>query len=82
MEDLIRHAFMHVDIVGAEVEEGHYDLIGPTGEIILPQDWETVLEPGWTITMRMWPKSHGPAPVATDSPTSKSSYFPTPVLTA
>jgi hypothetical protein len=27
------------------VAEGHYDLIGPNGDIILPQVWETVIEP-------------------------------------
>ena len=35
--------------------EGHYDLIGPNNEIILPGVWETVIEPDWTITMHMWP---------------------------
>ena len=55
MEDLIRQAFLHVDIIGPHVAEGHYDLIGPNGEIILPGVWETVIEPDWTITMHMWP---------------------------
>ena len=55
MEDLIRQAFLHVDIIGLHVAEGHYDLVGPNGEIILPQVWETMVEPGWTVTMHMWP---------------------------
>ena len=55
MEDLIRQAFLHVDIIGPHVVEGHYDLIGPNSEIILPGVWETVIEPDWTITMHMWP---------------------------
>ena len=55
MEDLIRQAFLHVDIIGPHVAEGHYDLIGPNQEIILPGVWETVIEPDWTITMHMWP---------------------------
>ena len=55
MEDLIRQAFLHVDIIGPHVAEGHYDLIGPANEIILPGVWETVIEPDWTITMHMWP---------------------------
>ncbi|KUJ18926.1 uncharacterized protein LY89DRAFT_582316 [Mollisia scopiformis] len=54
MEELIKHAFLHVDAIGPDVQEGCYDLIGPDGEIILRQDWETRLEPGWSITMRMW----------------------------
>jgi hypothetical protein len=55
MEDLIKKAFLHVDIVGPHVVEGHYDLIGPDNEIILPQAWERVIQPGWTIMMHMWP---------------------------
>jgi hypothetical protein len=55
MEDLINQAFLHIDIIGPHVAEGHYDLVGPNGDIILPQVWETVIEPDWTITMHMWP---------------------------
>src|SRR5882757_3982030 len=55
MEELIRQAFMHVDVIGPHVLEGHYDLIGPNGEIILPQVWETMIEPDWSISMHMWP---------------------------
>ncbi|KAI1421219.1 hypothetical protein F5Y12DRAFT_40449 [Xylaria sp. FL1777] len=38
-----------------EVQEGHYDLLGPDGSIILPQAWEQIIQPGWNITMHMWP---------------------------
>ncbi|KAL4955063.1 hypothetical protein BDW69DRAFT_129608 [Aspergillus filifer] len=55
MEELIKQAFLHIEVIGPHVAEGHYDLIGPNGDIILPQVWETVLEPDWTITMHMWP---------------------------
>jgi hypothetical protein len=55
MEELIRQAFLHVDGIGPLVAEGHYDLIGPNGEIILPQVWETMIEPDWSISMHMWP---------------------------
>ncbi|MCJ1259769.1 hypothetical protein MMC24_007608 [Lignoscripta atroalba] len=73
MEDLIRQAFLHVEIIGPHVAEGHYDLVGPNGEIILPQVWETMLEPDWTITMHMWPMpepkpEEPPAPPAEDPP--------------
>lgn len=62
MEDLIRQAFVNIDPVSHHVREGHYDLIGPTGEIILPQVWERVIEPDWAITMELWPfeKREGP----------------------
>ncbi|KAL4919404.1 hypothetical protein BDW62DRAFT_45434 [Aspergillus aurantiobrunneus] len=55
MEELIKQAFLHIEVIGPHVAEGHYDLIGPNGDIILPQVWETVLEPDWSITMHMWP---------------------------
>lgn len=30
-------------------------MIGPEGEIILPQVWEQYVEPDMSITMHMWP---------------------------
>ncbi|TPR05530.1 Phosphatidylinositol 3- and 4-kinase family protein [Aspergillus niger] len=71
MEELIRQAFLHIEIIGPHVAEGHYDLIGPNGDIILPQVWETVIEPDWTITMHMWPipeKPKTPEPAAPPEP--------------
>lgn len=55
MEELIKQAFSHVDVIGPHVQAGHYDLIGPNGEIILPQIWDKVIEPDWAVTMHMWP---------------------------
>jgi hypothetical protein len=55
MEELIRQAFLHVEIIGPHVVEGHYDLVGQSGEIILPQVWESMIEPDWAVTMHMWP---------------------------
>ena len=55
MEGLIRQAFLHVDVIGEHVHQGHYDLLGPDGEIILPQVWETMIQPDWDISMHMWP---------------------------
>ena len=60
MEDLIKQAFLHVDVIGPHVQEGHYDLIGPNGEIILPSVWEKVIEPDSNITMHMWPMDKAP----------------------
>ncbi|GAB1313552.1 hypothetical protein MFIFM68171_03762 [Madurella fahalii] len=63
MEELIKQAFLHVDVLGPHVMEGHYDLIGPNGEVILPSVWENVIEPDWSITMHMWPmEQKGPMP--------------------
>ena len=52
---LIKQAFLHVDIIGEHVNQGHYDLTGPDGGIILPQVWESIVQPGWEITMHLWP---------------------------
>ena len=62
MEDLIKQAFLQVDVLGPHVQQGHYDLIGPDGEIILPTVWERVIEPDWQITMTMWPLDKIPPP--------------------
>ncbi|KAG7005326.1 hypothetical protein G7Y79_00020g048540 [Physcia stellaris] len=69
MQDLIRQAFLHVEIIGPHVAEGNYDLVGPQGDIILPQVWETVVEPDWTITMHMWPM---PEPAPPEAPLADS----------
>jgi hypothetical protein len=55
MEELIRQAFLHVEVIGPHVQKGHYDLLGPNGEIIMPQVCDTVVEPDWTVSMHMWP---------------------------
>ena len=55
MEYLIKEAFTDVDNIGPHVMEGYYDLVGPQGEIVLPHKWETVVTPGFRITMHMRP---------------------------
>nr|POE63362.1 hypothetical protein CFP56_04265 [Quercus suber] len=65
MEGLIRQAFLHVDVLGEHVHAGHYDLTGPDGEIILPQVWDTMIQPDVEVTMHMWPMSE-PEPSASD----------------
>ncbi|KAK2611922.1 hypothetical protein QQS21_002028 [Conoideocrella luteorostrata] len=60
IEELIKQAFLQVDELGPHVQQGHYDLFGPNGEIILPSVWERVIQPGWSITMTMWPLNEAP----------------------
>jgi hypothetical protein len=55
IENLIREAFLHVDVVGTHVQEGYFDLMSPEGEIILPQVWEAIIKPDWEVSMHMWP---------------------------
>ncbi|KAK5943563.1 hypothetical protein PMZ80_004571 [Knufia obscura] len=55
MEGLIHQAFSHIDKIGPHVLHGHYDLIGPDKEIIMPDYWEDSIAPGMQITMMLWP---------------------------
>ncbi|RDL41690.1 uncharacterized protein BP5553_01669 [Venustampulla echinocandica] len=55
MEELIKQAFVHVDVIGTHVASGQYDLLGPNGERIRPSAWESVIQPDWSITMLLWP---------------------------
>ncbi|KAH7555664.1 hypothetical protein BM1_07287 [Bipolaris maydis] len=71
MEELIKQAFLHVDVIGPHVHQGHYDLVGPDGQVILPQVWQALVQPGWNVTMHMWPmpeaSQHAPPPGPPDS---------------
>ncbi|KAF7958159.1 hypothetical protein EAE96_003721 [Botrytis aclada] len=60
--ELIKAAFLHVDIIGPHVSEGHYDIMNPAGEVILPQLWQDHVQPGWEISMSMWPIPGPPKP--------------------
>lgn len=75
MEELIRQALAHVEGIGPHVGEGHYDLLSPNGEVILPKVWETTVQPGWSITMHMWPMPKPPPP---RNLPSKLGFPPTP----
>ena len=55
MEGLINQAFSHVEGIGEHVMHGRYDLIGPDKEIIMPNYWESTVEPDMHITMMLWP---------------------------
>jgi len=54
MEALIKQAFVNIEHIGPHVADGHYHLLGPNNEIILPQVWEVVVQPGWDIKMELW----------------------------
>lgn len=79
MDYLINQAFLPVPNLGPRVHDGHYDLMGPDGEIILPTVWETTVKPDWQITMTMWPMpSPKPEPVKVEHP--KPVEMPPPLL--
>lgn len=62
MEYLIKEAFLHVDVYAVHVANGEYDLVGPHDEIIMKHVWEVVIQPGWEISMHMWPIPEPPPP--------------------
>lgn len=78
MEELINRAFLNIEKIGPDVLEGRYDLTGPDGEVILPQLWETIVQPNMTIKMQMWPAPEQPIeekkPAKSDA-TAKNSRF-------
>ncbi|KAK7718942.1 hypothetical protein SLS63_010355 [Diaporthe eres] len=62
IEDLIKQAFVHVEVIGPRVQEGHYDLMDSEGQVILPSLWSVAIKPGETVSMRMWPDNKQPLP--------------------
>lgn len=63
---MIKQEFLNDDDdIGPRVIEGHYELRGPDG-VISPQIWESVIQPGLSVTMHMLPTperpSHAPPP--------------------
>ncbi|KAI9788457.1 MAG: hypothetical protein M1816_006893 [Peltula sp. TS41687] len=56
MEKLIRQVFRH-HVDEPYVAERRYHLIGPSGDIILPQDWEALIKPDWEVTMWLWDRT-------------------------
>jgi hypothetical protein len=55
MEALINQAFAHVEKLADWVHGGNYDLLGPDGEIIMPEYWRETIAPDMQITMMLWP---------------------------
>ena len=60
MEHLIQEIFLVVPNLGLRVAEGQYDLCGPQDDILSPSNWGSMIEPGWEVTMRMWPNPERP----------------------
>ncbi|KAI0187785.1 hypothetical protein F4808DRAFT_468407 [Astrocystis sublimbata] len=55
MKQFIKQMFLHVEIIGPHVQAGHYDIINPRGNFVLPQAWKYSIRPTESYTMHMWP---------------------------
>lgn len=55
MERLITQAFQHIEDLAEHVRDGHYALLGPDRDIIMPQQWDGIVKPDMHITMELWP---------------------------
>ena len=55
MEGFILSAFKDRDVEPL-VKDRRYDLKGPDDLIIRPESWEAIVQPGWTVTMKLWPQ--------------------------
>ena len=71
MESLIKQAFLHVNVIGQSVQEGHYDLVGPDGAIVFPHMWDTMVKPDWEVSMHLWPIPETPKKQKKPKPEAK-----------
>ena len=53
--ELVKQAFLHVDIIGPKVGAGQFDIADRKGRIILPECWESLVEPGCELAQHLWP---------------------------
>ena len=52
MEKMIRRSHSRMESLHTQLMRGDYDILSPTGEIILPDVWSEVVQPGWVIQLR------------------------------
>ena len=53
MRNLIESSFTHLDTSRDEIKGQNYDLFKSSGDIILPEVWEAVVQPGWVVELRI-----------------------------
>ena len=76
MAKLIQQSYANVP-EGWDIGDNKYDLIGPDGEIILQSLWESLVQPGWEITMKKWEQKIPPkAPIKFKDALGRKFSFP------
>lgn len=73
MESLIKKSFLRFDAMAPRIVKGQYDIVSPTGEIILPDVWSAVVKSGWTVELRFWPSEE-----TEENDTARTTAFDTP----
>lgn len=76
--NLVRQAFIHVDFASHHVHAGYFDILSPKGHVILPAVWSEVIEPGWELSMHMWPMPEPVVPVSPHPPPPPPPFSPPP----
>ena len=56
MQRLVYIAFRNYETLEPYVKRGEYDLLDLESNTILPSTWKYMVRPGWSLTMRMWPR--------------------------
>ncbi|KAG9845081.1 hypothetical protein KCU98_g7017, partial [Aureobasidium melanogenum] len=55
LENTLVSAFLDIERIRPYVMNGNYRLIGPSNDVVLPKDWESLVQPGWEVQMQLWP---------------------------
>jgi hypothetical protein len=55
MEELIKIMFLHVEVIGPQVQAGHYDITDSKGNVVLPTLWKYSVKSTEEYSMSMWP---------------------------
>ena len=55
MVSLVEEAYPHDEFPYPQLAKGHYDFLGPSGDVLLPGIWESSVGPGGKVTLRLWP---------------------------
>ncbi|CZR67057.1 uncharacterized protein PAC_16956 [Phialocephala subalpina] len=53
-DDIMKHTFRGSDMTGKAVQQGLYQLLDQHGTIILPQKWQSIIQPGSSLKLHIW----------------------------
>lgn len=53
MKELISDCYRGEDM-NTQLENDEFDMIGPDGSVILPRVWHSLVQPGFSVAIRMW----------------------------